>query len=62
MVGTNNEHHDTVFVVENWESEKAHKASLGVPEVRAAIAAARRDPMGSFARRPEQPPGARIDG
>jgi quinol monooxygenase YgiN len=40
-VGTNEEDPDTVFVVELWESEEAHKASLGLPEVQASIAAAR---------------------
>jgi quinol monooxygenase YgiN len=32
---------DTVYVVELWESADAHRASLGLPEVQAAIAAAR---------------------
>jgi quinol monooxygenase YgiN len=40
-VGTNDDHPDTVFVVELWESAAAHQASLQHPEVVAAIAAAR---------------------
>jgi quinol monooxygenase YgiN len=47
-VGTNEEDPDTVFVVELWESEEAHKASLGLPEVQASIAAARPLLSGEF--------------
>ena len=47
-VGTNDEDPDTVFVVEFWESEEAHKASLGLPEVQASIAAARPFLSGKF--------------
>lgn len=47
-VGTNNEEPDTVFVVELWESAQAHQASLALPEVQAAIAAARPLLSGSF--------------
>jgi len=32
---------DTVFVAELWESEAAHRASLALPSVQAAIAEAR---------------------
>ena len=35
-----NDHEHTVFVMELWESEKAHQSSLDLPEVQAAIAAA----------------------
>ena len=47
-VGTNEEDPDTVFVVELWESEEAHKASLGLPGVQASIAAARPLLSGEF--------------
>jgi quinol monooxygenase YgiN len=40
-VGVNDEQPDTVFVAEIWESADAHRASLALPEVQAAIAAAR---------------------
>lgn len=40
-VGTNDEEPNTVYVVELWESAQAHQASLALPEVQAAIAAAR---------------------
>jgi quinol monooxygenase YgiN len=40
-VGVNAADPDTVFVVELWESEDAHRASLALPEVQASIAAAR---------------------
>jgi len=39
-VGANDNEPDTVFVMELWESEKAHQSSLELPEVQAAIAAA----------------------
>lgn len=39
---------DTVFVVEQWDSAHAHRASLEHPEVRAAIAAARPLLSGEF--------------
>ena len=47
-VGVNDEQPDTVFVVELWESAEAHQASLAVPEVQAAIAAARPLLSGEF--------------
>jgi quinol monooxygenase YgiN len=47
-VGTNDEAPDTVFVVEFWDSEEAHKASLDVPEVQASITAARPLLSGDF--------------
>ena len=47
-VGTNDEDPDTVFVVELWESEQAHRASLALPEVKATIAAARPLLSGEF--------------
>lgn len=40
-VGVDDEHPDTVFVVELWESAEAHRASLRLPEVQQTIAAAR---------------------
>nr|NLD41155.1 antibiotic biosynthesis monooxygenase [Actinomycetales bacterium] len=40
-VGTNEDQPDTVFVMELWESEEAHQASLQLESVRAAIAEAR---------------------
>ncbi|PYI37036.1 antibiotic biosynthesis monooxygenase [Arthrobacter psychrolactophilus] len=40
-VGTNDEEPNTVYVLELWESAQAHQASLALPEVQAAIAAAR---------------------
>lgn len=39
-VGTNDEEPNTVFVAELWESADAHKASLQLASVRAAIAEA----------------------
>jgi quinol monooxygenase YgiN len=47
-VGVNNDEPDTVFVVEVWESAKAHQASLATPEVQASIAAARPLLSGTF--------------
>ncbi|HEX3680653.1 MAG TPA: putative quinol monooxygenase [Galbitalea sp.] len=47
-VGTNEEHPDTVFVVELWESAQAHQASLTLPAVRASIATARPLLSGEF--------------
>ena len=47
-VGVNDDEPDTVFVVELWESAEAHRASLALPEVQAAIAAARPLLSGSF--------------
>jgi quinol monooxygenase YgiN len=47
-VGIDDDHPDTVYVVELWESEEAHAASLGLPEVRASIAAARPLLSGEF--------------
>jgi quinol monooxygenase YgiN len=40
-VGVSDDDLDTVFVVELWESAEAHQASLALPDVQAAIAAAR---------------------
>lgn len=40
-VGVNEAEPDTVFVVELWASEDAHRASLQLPEVQTAIAEAR---------------------
>ncbi len=39
-VGTNDDEPDTVFVAELWESADAHKASLQLESVQAAIAEA----------------------
>jgi len=39
-VGVNDEQPDTVFVAELWESADAHRASLQLPAVQAAIAEA----------------------
>ena len=47
-VGVSDDEPDTVFVVELWESAHAHQASLALPEVKAAIAAARPLLSGSF--------------
>ena len=47
-VGVSDEELDTVFVVELWESAEAHRASLALPEVQAAIAAARPLLSGTF--------------
>lgn len=40
-VGADDDEPDTVFVIELWESEDAHRASLALPEVQDSIAAAR---------------------
>ncbi|GAB3700564.1 putative quinol monooxygenase [Nocardiopsis oceani] len=40
-VGVSGEHPDTVFVAELWESEEAHRTSLQLDSVRAAIDEAR---------------------
>jgi quinol monooxygenase YgiN len=40
-VGVNDDDPDTVYVMELWTSAEAHRASLELPSVRAAIAAAR---------------------
>ena len=40
-VGVSDDDLNTVYVVELWESAEAHRISLGLPEVQAAIAAAR---------------------
>lgn len=40
-VGTNDEQPDTVFVAELWTSAEAHRGSLQLDSVRAAIAQAR---------------------
>ena len=47
-VGVNDDEPDTVFVVELWESAEAHRASLQLPAVQAAIAAARPLLSGAF--------------
>lgn len=47
-VGVNASAPDTVFVVEVWEDEASHRASLGHPEVRASIDAARPLLSGEF--------------
>lgn len=47
-VGTNDQDPNTVFVVESWKSEEAHKSSLGLPEVQESIAAARPLLSGEF--------------
>ena len=47
-VGVSDDDVDTVFVVELWESAEAHQASLALPEVQAAIAAARPLLSGAF--------------
>jgi quinol monooxygenase YgiN len=39
-VGVSDDSPDTVFVIERWMSEEAHRASLQLPSVRAAIAEA----------------------
>lgn len=39
-VGVADDHPDTVFVVELWESAEAHRASLQLDSVKAAIAEA----------------------
>lgn len=40
-VGVSDDEPDTVYVVELWESADAHRASLSLPSVKAAIAEAR---------------------
>ncbi len=40
-VGVDDDEPDTVYVVKLWTSAQAHRASLALPEVAAAIAAAR---------------------
>lgn len=47
-VGTNDEDPNTVFVIELWTSAEAHKASLDLPEVQAAIAETRPLLSGEF--------------
>lgn len=39
-VGVNEDHPDTVFVAELWTSAEAHRSSLQLPSVRAAISEA----------------------
>ena len=39
-VGVSDDEPDTVFVLERWVSAEAHRASLDLPSVRAAIAEA----------------------
>ena len=47
-VGVSDDDLDTVFVMELWESAEAHQSSLALPEVQAAIAAARPLLSGAF--------------
>jgi quinol monooxygenase YgiN len=47
-VGFNDDDPDTVFVVELWRDEEAHRASLSLPEVQASIVAARPLLSGEF--------------
>ncbi|HXD28728.1 MAG TPA: putative quinol monooxygenase [Arthrobacter sp.] len=47
-VGVNADDPDTVYVLELWVSEAAHRDSLALPEVQAAIAAARPLLSGGF--------------
>ncbi len=47
-VGVAEDQPGTVFVMELWESAEAHRASLRLPEVQAAIAAARPWLSGEF--------------
>lgn len=47
-VGVSDDQPDVVFVVELWDSADAHRASLQLPEVQAAIAAARPLLSGEF--------------
>lgn len=47
-VGVSDDEPDTVLVVELWESADAHRSSLALPEVQAAIAAARPLLSGAF--------------
>jgi quinol monooxygenase YgiN len=47
-VGIADDAPDTVFVVELWESEEAHRRSLQQPDVKASIAAARPILSGEF--------------
>ncbi len=47
-VGVSDDEPDTVFVVELWTSADAHRDSLALPEVQAAIAEARPLLSGEF--------------
>lgn len=47
-VGVSDDQPDTAFVVEVWDSADAHRASLQLPEVQAAIADARPLLSGEF--------------
>lgn len=47
-VGVSDDEPDTVCVVELWQSEDAHRASLALPSGQAAIATARPLPSGEF--------------
>lgn len=47
-VGVNADEPDTEYVVDDWTSAEAHRASLELPEVRAAIEAARPLLYGQF--------------
>ncbi|MFF2028717.1 putative quinol monooxygenase [Arthrobacter sp. NPDC058192] len=47
-VGVNDDDPDTVFVMELWESEEAHRSSLTLPEVQESITVARPLLSGTF--------------
>lgn len=47
-VGINDEKPDTVFVLELWQNQAAHQASLSLPQVQESIAAARPLLSGDF--------------
>jgi len=47
-VGVNDENPDTVYVLELWNTEESHRASLALPEVQDSIAAARPLLSGEF--------------
>lgn len=47
-VGVDDGNPDTVYVIELWVSEAAHRDSLALPEVQAAIASARPLLSGEF--------------
>lgn len=47
-VGVNEEHPDTVFVMELWTDAATHRGSLDLPEVQASISAARPLLSGEF--------------
>ena len=47
-VGINDDEPDTVFVIELWENEAAHRASLALPEIQVMIEMARPIMSGAF--------------